>query len=91
MKLQDALFNWLQIKIVADARDGDQAARETLGFFTQILHEDHRLSRFEITNRDETFITVKYETDGKIKTQMFDRLSAEQLLNDINANPKFNE
>ncbi len=91
MKLEDALFNWLQIRLVSDARADDGAARETLAFFTEILREDHHLTQFEIANTDAAFITIRYEADGKTKTQMFDRASAEQLLGDINANPKFNE
>ncbi len=33
MNLQDTLFNWLQISIVAEARPEDGAARETKDFF----------------------------------------------------------
>ncbi len=34
MNLQDTLFNWLQISIVAEARPEDGAARETKDFFS---------------------------------------------------------
>ena len=37
MKLTDALFNWLQIRIVGDARPRDRSARDTVQFFEQIL------------------------------------------------------
>lgn len=90
MTLQDALFNWLQISIVAEARPDDNAARETCGFFEQILREDHHVTHFGIALKDETRIHVRYETDGRTKTQMYDREHAEQLLHDIESNPKYN-
>lgn len=91
MKLQDALFNWLQIRIVADARPEDNAARETVDFFADILQEDHHLSHVAISAVDETMYHVQYEAEGKTKRQLFDRETAEQLLADIEANPKYNQ
>jgi hypothetical protein len=89
MRLEDALFNWLQIKLVAEARHDDDAAHETRLFFEEILREDHAVSRFE-TTQDETMIHINYEIDGKRKKLMFDKESAFQLLDDINSNPKYN-
>lgn len=90
MKLQDALFNWLQIKTVSDARPDDHAAKETLDFFEVILSEDHQLTNFEVTRTDDTMMHIRYEIDGKSKTQMFQRETVEKLLEDINSNPKYN-
>ncbi|MCZ8511202.1 hypothetical protein O9H85_01855 [Paenibacillus filicis] len=90
MNLRDALFNWLQIRIVAEARPDDLAAAETRDFFEVILREDHRLKEFQATN-DETMYRIRYVLEGTPKLQMFDRESAEQLLSDINSNPKYNE
>ncbi len=91
MRLEDALFNWLQIKLVEQGRPDDNAARETAAFFEQILKEDHGLELFAIGNVDDTMYHVNYVKEGKKKTRMIDRESAEQLLVDINANPKYNE
>jgi len=91
MRLDDALFNWLQIKLVAEGRPGDRAAEDTVAFFEQILTEDHGLESFAIQAVDDTMVHVVYMKDGKRKTQLYDRESAEQLLADINANPKYNE
>ncbi|WP_248926629.1 hypothetical protein [Paenibacillus hamazuiensis] len=91
MNLQDALFNWLQIKVVSDARKDDNAAKETLDFFETILREDHHLSEFGVERVDETMYHVRYEADGKRKTQFFDRELVDQLLADINSNPKYND
>jgi hypothetical protein len=91
VNLQDALFNWLQIKIVADARQDDGAAQETLAFFEEILREDHHLTHFRIERMDETMYHVAFGTEGTSMTQCFDREQVEQLLSDINSNPKYNE
>ncbi|MEK3882532.1 hypothetical protein [Paenibacillus sp. PL2-23] len=90
MRLEDALFNWLQIRIVADARPDDGAARDTLAFFEQILREDHGLVSFDIARTDDTMIHVRYDKDSRTKLQLFPRESGEQLLQDIIANPKYN-
>jgi hypothetical protein len=80
---RDALFNWLQIKVVADARPEDGAAQETVTFFEEILREDHQMNLFVVERTDETMYYVRYEADNKSKLQMFDREQVEQLLNDI--------
>lgn len=91
MKLQDALFNWLQIKMVADARPDDRAAADTVDFFATILREDHHMTEFDIVLVDNTMVHINYVIDGKAKKQMVPRESAEQLLHDIRSNPKYNE
>lgn len=90
MRLEDALFNWLQIRLVADARPEDGAARDTLAFFEQILKEDHKLDSFAIADTDETMIHIQFGKDGRSKRQFFPREAGEQLLRDIIANPKYN-
>jgi hypothetical protein len=90
MVLQDALFNWLQMKIVSDARPEDGAAKETLDFFNIILMEDHHLSDIKDGVEDGDKLYIQYVVDGESKKQTFDRERAEQLLTDINSNPKYN-
>ena len=90
MKLEDALFNWLQIRIVADARPDDNAAKETESFFAEILRDDHKLENVRIEGVVGTMIHIRYEREGKSKLHMFDKEHAEQLLGDITANPKYN-
>ncbi|MFF2482860.1 hypothetical protein [Paenibacillus sp. NPDC058071] len=90
MKLDDALFNWLQIQIVASGRPDDRAAVDTLDFFSQLLAEDHGVTSLQVTKTDETMVHVRYEREGRTKLQMYPRESAEQLLHDIRSNPKYN-
>ncbi|GIQ67987.1 hypothetical protein DUZ99_05240 [Xylanibacillus composti] len=92
MKLQDALFNWLQMKIVAAARPDDWAAGETLAFFEEILHEDHELDELDMKAADEETIEVNYrDKAGSMQTMRFPREMAEKLLTDIQAEPKYNQ
>jgi hypothetical protein len=81
MNLMDALFYWLQMELVCEGRPGDAAARETAGFFAQILTEDHGLVSFEIVRREEDKIHVAFrKADGTERIVWFDREAAEQLL-----------
>ena len=91
MKLEDALFNWLQIKIVSDARPDDRAAEDTMMFFGKILEEDHNITGLTIVERKDTMIHICMEQDGEEQVKAFDREWAETLLKDINSNPKYNE
>lgn len=89
MKLQDAIFNWLQIKVVADARPEDQAAQDTVVFFEQILEEDHQVQHACIAIADATQVHIQYRHEGKTKKLMFDREASEQLLSALQSNPKY--
>ncbi|GAA4858068.1 hypothetical protein GCM10023310_41550 [Paenibacillus vulneris] len=90
MKLEDALFNWLQMKIVSEARPDDKAAEETRLFFEEILREDHAVSELE-TQDDEERIHIVCKVNGAPNKLFFDKDYAEQLLHDINSNPKYNQ
>lgn len=92
MKLQVALFNWLQIHIVSEQRPDDGAAKETVQFFETILKEDHELTSFEacLDGSDERYV-ITYWREEEMSTEVFDREDAERLWQDIEANPKYNE
>lgn len=91
MNLEAALFNWLQIQIAADHRPDDQAARQTADFFLSVLREDHGIGEIRVEPHGDDLIRVVYEQNGTSGRKTFDRQMAEQLLADIEANPKFNE
>jgi len=90
MRFEDALFNWLQIQLVAEGRPEDGAAAETRDFFLQILTEDHHVAGIAIEKVDDSMIHIRYEKEGRSKIHMIPREAGEQLLNDINENPKYN-
>ena len=91
MKLEDALFNWLQIRLVADARPQDHAALDTVEFFHTILIEDHLVRELQITEAGDDMLQVRYTIGEQSHVKSYDRHYAEQLLQDINDNPKYNE
>jgi hypothetical protein len=85
----DALVNWLQIRIVWDARPRDRSARDTVEFFEQILKEDHQVKELKIEKEDSVY-RVHYLQGEELQSREFDRDFAEQLLRDIEAEPRFN-
>jgi hypothetical protein len=88
----DALFYWLQMKWVSSAHPDDEAARETLLFFAQILSEDHELASHEVDSVDAGKVHVTYvKTDGSTRTVWFDREAVEQLNRDMFGAPDITE
>nr|WP_263328160.1 hypothetical protein [Neobacillus sp. Marseille-Q6967] len=84
--VQDALYNWLTIKVVCDARPEDTAAQETLELFDDIITNEHKLSDIEVTT-DEMMYYVSYVHDGEMKKTRFPRDLIEVMLNQINQEP----
>ncbi|XID95347.1 hypothetical protein ACF3MZ_12895 [Paenibacillaceae bacterium WGS1546] len=80
MSLMDALFYWLQMKWIVADRPDDEAARETLAFFAQILSEDHDLTSYDVHSVDSGKVHVAYaKRDGTERTVWFDLEAVEQL------------
>lgn len=85
--LQDALYNWLTIKIVIDERPDDTAAVDTEKMFYDILLEKHSLSNIEVT-KDDMMYYVHFDQEGERKKQRFPRELIEVMLNQINQEPE---
>ncbi|MBB5323828.1 hypothetical protein HNQ34_000920 [Anoxybacillus tepidamans] len=85
--LQDALYNWLTIQVVADARPEDRAAQETASFFRDILKNDFHLTNVEV-KKDETMYIVHYEDEQQAKTARFPVELIEVMLEQINRDPE---
>ncbi|WP_156922047.1 hypothetical protein [Cohnella thermotolerans] len=82
--MTDTLFYWLQTKLMTERRPDDEAARESLRYFAQILSEDHGLDALEVASRDRSKIYVSYrDKELSVHTVWFDREAAEQLGNDL--------
>ncbi len=90
MKLQDALYNWLQIRVVADARPEDQSALATAAFFQEILTEDHRVSALEYGKEGDSY-WLRCVADGTEINQRYDAETVESLLEAIQNEPKYNQ
>jgi hypothetical protein len=90
VKLQDALFNWLQIQVVADARPDDRSAQDTAAFFHEMLTEDHRVTELVYRKENEVYL-LSYELEGETKIQRYDAEAVESLLLAIESEPKYNQ
>jgi hypothetical protein len=86
MTLDDAVFNWLQIKYVAKMRPDDQAAQETYAFFTQLLEEDHRLQEITVSTEDQMYL-VQFLHEGKRREKKFPCEFVHQLYHDLEEGP----
>lgn len=84
--LQDALYNWLTIKIVSDERPDDTAAVETTQMFEKILLEEHKVDSHEV-KRDALMYYVRVEQGGETKEYRFPRDLIEVMLDQINQEP----
>ncbi|AWC33558.1 hypothetical protein ACRS6Y_06140 [Bacillus cytotoxicus] len=63
--IQDALYNWLTIKTVVEARPDDIAAQETYELFHNIVYEDYQLKNVKVEKREEMYI-VTYEKEQEM-------------------------
>lgn len=90
MRLDDALFNWLQIKVVAEARPEDRSAVDTEQFFRDILREDHHVTELSYS-KDDTMYILHYTIGEKRNMQMYENEAVEQLLEAIQNEPKYNQ
>lgn len=84
--LQDAIYNWLTIKIVSDARPDDTAARETAELFEKILAEEHEVESHEM-KRDALMYYVTVQQGGNTKEYRFPRDLIEVMLDQIRQEP----
>jgi hypothetical protein len=85
--LQDALYNWLTIKVVADARPDDEAAQETEAFFAEILKNDFQVTHIEVS-KDEVMYLIKFQKDNEPKTVRFPVELIDVMLEQINREPE---
>jgi hypothetical protein len=84
--VQDAVYNWLTIKVVSDARTADLAAVETEKMFFSILETEHKLSEI-IVDKDEQMYHVSFLKAGKAEKLHFPTELIEVMLNQINEAP----
>jgi hypothetical protein len=90
MQQKDALFNWLQIQIVWEARPNDVSAKDTVEFFQTILTEDHGISDLAMKREDGAY-HITFIQKGEEQSISFPIELAEKLLKDITEEPKYNQ
>lgn len=85
--LQDALYNWLTIKVVFDARPDDKAAAETEEMFREMLVEDYGLENIQTAINGEMYEIV-YVQNGEGGKKQFPRELIDVMLDQINLEPE---
>ncbi|TKD71801.1 hypothetical protein [Pseudalkalibacillus hwajinpoensis] len=90
MNLQDAMYNWLSIKVVADERKTDQAAQDTSSFFEEILTEDHGVTNIAIEVTPDYYV-VTYRQNDQEESKKFPIELIDALLLSIQNEPKYNQ
>ena len=90
MRLTDALFNWLQIFIVAKERPHDQSAQKTVRFFADILREDHQVEQLE-AEKDGNQYRVTFKQEGVAKEHAFLAEVAEKLYREIQSDVRYQQ
>lgn len=85
--IQDAVYNWLTIKVVCDARPTDLAAVETEKMFFSILEAEHSLSEITV-DKDEQMYYVSFIKSEKQEKLRFPRDLIEVMINQINDAPE---
>ncbi|MFT4416068.1 hypothetical protein ACLM5H_19585 [Fredinandcohnia humi] len=85
--LQDALYNWLTIKVVAEARPDDTAAIDTMELFEDILINEFKVRDITIT-KDEVMYLITYSIEGEEKSAKFPVELIDIMHNQIQKNPE---
>ncbi|MFC0274679.1 hypothetical protein ACFFIX_25465 [Metabacillus herbersteinensis] len=85
--LQDALYNWLTIKVVADARMDDTAAQDTADIFLRILRNEHHIHTINV-EREELMYLITYQVDENEKTVKFPTELIDVMLNQMIDEPE---
>jgi hypothetical protein len=85
--VQDALYNWLTIKVVCDERPTDKAARETENMFLSILEVDHGVSDMTV-KVDDIMYHISYVKNEEPFKMRFPRELIEVMLNQIKESPE---
>lgn len=68
--VQDSIYNWLTIKVVAEARPDDQAAMETYELFADMLRDEHGITDVVVEKREDMYF-VTYTKDSETKSTRF--------------------
>jgi len=85
--VQDALYNWLTIKVIFEARPSDAAAKETYVLFDGILKNDHGVSIVEIEVKED-FYLVKFIQNEKERSTRFPIEMIDCFRDQIKMNPE---
>lgn len=64
--MQDVVYNWLSIQIVADERQDDRSAVDTAAFFWNLLQSEHEVEDVDVQKlEDMYFVTCHTSTEKR--------------------------
>ncbi|MCD7033945.1 hypothetical protein LRR81_06825 [Metabacillus sp. GX 13764] len=84
--LQDAVYNWLTIEIVAKARPEDKSAQETADLFQAVLKEEFQADSIKY-RKEGSMYTFSCMRGDEPYTVSFPSEMIEMLANQISAEP----
>lgn len=84
--LQDTLYNWLTIKVVADAREDDESAQDTEKLFYELLTTEHGLTDIKI-EKDQEMYFVHYSLEDARKSAKFPVELIDVMLQEMESEP----
>lgn len=74
--MQDAVYNWLSIQLVADERPDDKSAQDTASFFRQLLKDDHKVEEVLVDRLEDMYLvtctTVTEERQFRFPPELID-------------------
>lgn len=85
--LQDAIYNWLTIKVVYDARPEDESAENTFRLFDEIVRNDFRATELNVT-KDDMLYQVTCQQDGEERKLQFPVELIDIMMNQIEEDPE---
>lgn len=87
MNMFDSLSNWLQLKIVSEARPEDEAAKVSFEHVADILRDVHGVQVVDVKKEGMKYIISYLHEEKQQEHQVFADV-AETLLQFINQNPE---
>lgn len=63
--LQDTIYNWLTIQLVAEDRPDDKSANDTAQFFYEMLENDHGVTDVHVDRREDMYLVTCQTNEGE--------------------------
>ena len=84
--VQDALYNWLTIKVIYEARPSDEAAKETYELFDGILKDEHGVNNVQIEVMEDFYLVI-FTQNEKERSTRFPIEMIDCFIDQIKMNP----
>ncbi|MCP8616077.1 hypothetical protein [Salirhabdus salicampi] len=85
--MQDVVYNWLTIYLVAESRPKDQAAKDTAALFRTMLTEDHAVKDLHVEKKEDMYLVI-CETNDETRSFRFPLELIECIRNQMDDEPE---